>query len=467
MLFLACVAGNDGSDDAGKDKVNPDDSASPDTLVHALEVSLATIPTVLHVSWTTDAASTGTVTARFGEEEVRVSDATLTTDHRVTVTGLPPITEVDVSVAVDGSPERARADITTGPSPAWVPEFVYAPDVPEQSEGGFTLVPVLLGITGAEIEGGGVVALDRLGRVVWAWPADDAGDPGVPVRARLALDGTSVLYNHSAASVDAPADIVRVALDGGRTDVVEITGGLTDFTEYTPGGYLMLGRDLRLFGDRKILGNTVIEVTPEGEQRTVWSVFDALEPDLSRGYTRSDPWDPTVEDWSHVNGISYDPANEAIYVTVTVNNSVMRIDRATGLQEWTLADEEGDFHTADEHPLLDHPHSVETIRGGLVVFNRGDPLDPTACSEALDITIDFEAGIAQRGWAYEDPGCLLTTFLGSAQRLAGGNTVVTWSTSGQVDEVTPDGEIAWRINAPLGAGIGFTRRVPFLGPDPG
>jgi hypothetical protein len=40
---------------------------------------------------------------------------------------------------------------------------------------------------------------------------------------------------------------------------------------------------------------------------------------------------------------------------------------------------------------------------------------------------------------------------------------VAFTNSGQLDEVTPAGELAWRGSAPIGTGFGFAERVPRLG----
>ena len=46
--------------------------------------------------------------------------------------------------------------------------------------------------------------------------------------------------------------------------------------------------------------------------------------------------------------------------------------------------------------------------------------------------------------------------MGDVYRLPNGNTLITWSALGQIDEVTPDGEVVWRLRSEIGKGFGFT-----------
>ena len=299
------------------------------------------------------------------------------------------------------------------------------------------------------------MALDSLGRVVWAWPTAALALPRTPLRARLSLDGGAILYIHPAGSVTATCQLVRIPLDGESSFVEEVAAGHTDFDEHTPGGYLLLGWEIRDFDGRRLLGDPILEVATDGTQREVFHAFDAFEPNLSRPWGHYYAPHPEVED---------DATEDAIYVTTSFHNGVVKIDRASGATLWTLSDDDDTgFVNRDEERLLFNPHSVEPIEGGVVLFNRGNFSASDTCSEVVDIARDADAGTAERVWDYEGAECLLTTFLGNAQRLPGGNALATWAVSGQIDEATPAGEVAWCVNLAIGAAMGFAGRVPTLG----
>jgi hypothetical protein len=65
-------------------------------------------------------------------------------------------------------------------------------------------------------------------------------------------------------------------------------------------------------------------------------------------------------------------------------------------------------------------------------------------------------------WSYQSKACYKVYFLGDAERLHNGNTLINWSTSGHLEEVTRAGASVWNLRAQLGAGFGFIDRVQSL-----
>ncbi len=416
-------------------------------------VGTAGMDTVLIARWTTEAPTTGTVHASFGDEVLSFPESEAGTTHEVLLIGVPAATAATVTLE-QGGEELASVDVQTGALPAWVPEMTYTTGTTGFE--GVTLVPIV------PDGGGGVVAVDGKGRVVWSYPPTHSASELI-VRARLSLDGRHVLYNTPADSADAPGAVHRVALLDSSRDTIELTGGHLDFVEPTPGGYATLGWDLRELEGRRFAGDHIVERDPDGTERIVWSVWDWFEPDLERTWPPQYLADPEVEDWSHINGLAYAPDEDAYYVTMTFNDGVARIDRATGALTWVLANSDSDFVWGDDR-LVQQPHGVQRLDdGGLLVFNRGYYGDPGSHSEAVEITLDETAWTADRRWSYADPGGIKVLFLGSAQRLDSGNTLISWSSGGQLDEVTPEGELAARLSTAIGAAVGFCVRVEGLG----
>ena len=68
-------------------------------------------------------------------------------------------------------------------------------------------------------------------------------------------------------------------------------------------------------------------------------------------------------------------------------------------------------------------------------------------------------------WAYTSERDVYSFGLGSVHRKADGNTVVTFSTAGQMDEVDENGELVWRLEASLGTGLGYTTWLETLYPS--
>jgi hypothetical protein len=431
LLFWACTAPDEPTD---------------------LVVGPGAIPPTLEATWTSLEPTLATVETRFGDETLLFTEAVASTTHSVNLFGVPATSPVNVRVLVDDVP-FAEADATSPGLPTWVPDFDFVSDVPEAIAPGLTLVPVFIEM------GGGVVIVDERGRTVWAYPPEDEARELI-FRARLSLDGQHVLYNGQATSAEAPGKITSIALDGSTATSAPITSAHTDFVEYTPGGYVSIGWEIREVEGRKILGDTLVERSPEGVERRLWSTWDSFEPDMTQTYPNLYAADPEVEDWSHVNGLHYDPTEDALYATMTFNNGVAKVDRASGELVWVLSNVDGDF-TLETPDLLQLPHSVELLdNGNLLVFNRGQLGTVDGYSHVDELVVDQEARTASEAWSYTDPDRLLVAFLGSAQRLENDNTLITWTSAGKLNEVTQDGAVAWQISTSIGAGFGFSSRYP-------
>ncbi len=66
--------------------------------------------------------------------------------------------------------------------------------------------------------------------------------------------------------------------------------------------------------------------------------------------------------------------------------------------------------------------------------------------------------------AAEDAYFVSLPLLGNAQRLPDGNTLLVFSSAGEMNEVSPSGDVMWRLNLDLGAAFGFSERIDSLYP---
>lgn len=418
-----------------------------DAWFETLEASLTEIPTVAEVRWETPEAVDSEVRFEVDGETREVEAEPDETDHQVILLGLPPSSTVTWQVFASGTCSTPRS-LETGSLPSDLPTLTLS-EVDEDALSGW-ITTVLL-----DAWGGYAVILDDQGRFTWWYPAATTTTQAV-----LSRDGTAVLFNEKAQAEDEPGRIWRVDLDGRQIESILMDGIHTDFEELPDGGYAALGWDVRTFeheGEtRKILGNTIEEMNADGEVHTVWNVFDDFEPNLDEQYDANCfyPADCDVEDWSHVNSLSYDADEDVYYVTIGHLGGIGRIDRATGELAWVLSSTSKDFDIGNDQSLLSSPHSASPLEDDrLLVFNRY--LDAGGCSEATEIAVDPDAGEAERTWSYTDPECLNVSTLGDAQRLANGNTLVVWSSAGQVDQVNPEGESVWQVSLDVGSAFGF------------
>ena len=73
----------------------------------------------------------------------------------------------------------------------------------------------------------------------------------------------------------------------------------------------------------------------------------------------------------------------------------------------------------------------------------------------LEYDFDPDAGLAEEIWSYSPTPSIYSFVLGDVARMDDGDTLVTWSASGQIDRVTADGEATWTLNTPVGYVLGF------------
>ena len=97
--------------------------------------------------------------------------------------------------------------------------------------------------------------------------------------------------------------------------------------------------------DKHVVGDKVIEFTREGEIVWEWDSFDHLDP-YRIGYDALDAyWHvrgfPDHGDWTHCNGVCYDPADNSVILSLRLQDCVIKIDRRSGEIKWILGDHEG------------------------------------------------------------------------------------------------------------------------------
>jgi len=418
----------------------------------------AKFPTVINLSWKTASPTRGTV--RFGLtpglEMPTLSSSGLSTTHSVVLKGLPAASKVSYRLEVksaSGACHRAAASVTTGPLPADLPQLILDTSIPAEAAGGFTVVPVI----GAQESW--VVILDSKGQVVWSYKSY-----GHFSRARLSLDRKAILVSHSGSGEKVPGQIIRVPLDGSPETETSINGIHTDFLEVEKGTYAALSKEVRTYngGTRKLLGETIVEVSAEGgPAKVVWRAFDNFVPDLTRNYPKGQyiP-DPQVESWSHVNSLSYAAKERAYFTTARELNAVIKVSRDTGKTLWTLGNGNvSSINTGNDKTMVDGPHSAVHLEDGVLVFNNGDAM-ASKCSSVTEMEI--KNGAAKKTWSYIPTPCHKVLFLGNAERLANGNTLVNWTTSGRIEEVTRAKKLVWGVHTAIGAGFGFATRVKSL-----
>ncbi len=203
------------------------------------------------------------------------------------------------------------------------------------------------------------------------------------------------------------------------------------------------GRYLPELGPEPILEDFVSVLSPGGQELRRISVLRAvLGSDARALYEGSRK---KRGDIFHTNSLSLlrgrapDPAFAAgrLLLSSRTLSAVMVLDPLTERVVWWRT---GEFRQLHDPQILDD--------GSLLLF---DNLGPTGERSAVR---QYRLPGMDPIWRYEggDEGPLFSRFLGTAQRLPNGNTLITASSPGRALEVTPAGERVWEYTNPHRAG---------------
>jgi hypothetical protein len=415
------------------------------------EVSTA-VSTVVTVSWSPTSPGTGWVEFQHGTQAPASIDPA--GGAQAILLGLTAETTVPLQVFHDDGEQVWCSDtqaVTTGTLPAGLPTLTISAQDRAQAAEGYILMP----IQGETL--GWRTIVNRDGAYVW-YHRNDA------IRMWLSQDRQHILSLDNTYQADDPERagvFERISLDGRTTVSIEVPGAHSDVVEVEEGVYATFGWDLRPSGDgRTIHGETIQEFSSDGEPTVVWSLFDDLTPDLEQIR-----WTENSGVWAHLNHLHYAPEEDAYYVSARNIMSVMRIDRATGRMTWHLGPG-GDIQVPGKDPgwLLFNPHSAIPTDRGVLLFDTSSDLSG-GCSAASEFAIDLEERTASHLWMYTTEDCLTSSYLGNALELDNGNRMLVLTMNTQIDEVTPDRDLVWRLEAPSGHLIRYTTWEQSLYPD--
>ena len=160
-------------------------------------------------------------------------------------------------------------------------------------------------------------------------------------------------------------------------------------------------------------------------------------------------------DWTHGNSATFNPLDGCVYYSARHISRVTRIDWATKQvvynMGWDLPS--GDATFGDN--LFSYQHAPQLLpNGNMVLFDNGNylfPLTDPRQSAAIELAFDDPDNptSAQVVWRYDlvddlgDPW--LSPFLGDADRLANGNTLLTDGPDTALYEVDANSQLVWKI----------------------
>jgi outer membrane protein assembly factor BamB len=127
-----------------------------------------------------------------------------------------------------------------------------------------------------------------------------------------------------------------------------------------------------------------------------------------------------------------------ILASLRSTSAVIIISRQTGEVIWHL----------DSTVVAQQHCASELADGSILIFDNGTfrHHESATYSRVIQVSREDKAIV----WEYRDPHPMtfFTPFMGGAQRLRGGNTLITEAAFGRIFEVTEKGEIVWEYVNP-------------------
>ena len=387
------------------------------------------MPTLAQVTWTTGDEVASQVHFGAGSDLSLVTPLDdPATEHHALLLGLPPSTSASFQV-VAGDDASELMTVETGALDDVFPDFT----LDGEGLGQFMLTP-LYAPEGAD----GPVILDGAGRKVWQY-----SDPrGLYVtRVRVARDGSGIIYNSSDLNGhdDETQELVWVSWEGEelRSEQVYLMGH--DFVEKADGTLVTVAFEER----EDVVGTKLVEIATDGTQTDTWSSWDCFDPQV---HTHEE----MAMGWTFANAMDYDEQADVYTLSLRNFGAIISVDGASGTCDWVLGDVAGTIDITGA--TFEHQHQFEHTGDTMLVFdNDGQP----GRSRVIEYDFDPAAGVATEVWSHSFD--TWNAVLGDVHRLDNGDTLAVWGMHGQVDRITPGGDIATHLATDEpGTVIGFT-----------
>ena len=329
--------------------------------------------------------------------------------------------------------------LVTGPTSNSIPSITHPTNTEGATKTGFIITSAGIGGAGGFAGGGSgqpAFIFDMDGDPVW-W----SSAPSQCSRALMDWEGKNMWMMEL--NVDGGGgELRRVSMDG--MDVENAVQGLSnahhDFT-VLPGG--IVATVLWTSGGES--ASDLVERSPDGTIKKVVTLNSSIYAQGQIGF--------------HANSILYHPSDDTYTISDRYPNLYVKLSRA-GQLLWQFGGSNpvGEFISGGSWQVNHGHHLLDD--GTMLIFNNGSG---TGSSPVIGFQLNADTTkTATEVFRYSSSSN--SPVLGDVQRLPNGNTLVTYSTSGIIHEVTPDGTLVQVFQ--MGS-VGYSMwRETLYGPPP-
>jgi len=307
---------------------------------------------------------------------------------------------------------------------------------------------------------GALVVVDDHGRIVWRYESDSR-IAGVDQFA----DGNILFHRADSRTleIDLLGNVVNQWYAARNPELTSSAGVAIDVQtlhhqphEMPNGNFLALTANARLVKgyyddafdlskrrDRMVMGDDIIEIDrTTGKVLWRWSAWDHIDP-FRIGYEATNAYWPTRgfpdhADWTHGNGVTYDPSDDSVLASFRTQEAILKIDRKSGEVRWILGRPGGWGKLESKvlrpvgEPFLwpSHQHNPHISAWGTIVvydngFLRARPPEPhtppeKSFSRAVEYTVDEKSMSVRQMWSSHDgpdPDSCFSWAMSDASRL--------------------------------------------------
>lgn len=433
--------------DQAHDTAQPDTTEPASVVVSDVNITMSeAIGTVAQVTFA--AAGEGSGVVVFGEEggaSYRVSAAAQDDGTwRAVLVGVPADASGWLQVGLDDVLDETVHTYQTQSAPTWLQTELTGT---VETEGFYALA--VMG------EAKGIVIVTSDGRPVWWWPAPKQTS-SILSRVQLSADHSTVWLNaFTIESYDADDDggqLIAVALDGSSEEVISLPTTHHDFLVRSDDTIAIAMLDDREVNGRIVRGDAIVEIAPSGEQRTVWSSWDAI-PYSGQQSSPSD-W------WTMLNHLQWDAASNDYVASLKNMTTLVRVDGETGETEWIMSTDTS-FATLVPDDSFYHQHGLHISSDDELLLFDND--GARGHSRVIRMALDMDAQRAETLAIYD--GDVASLIMGDVVEVDSGNLLICYSSEARLDETTAAGEVISQLSFPNMVNVGYIEHLPAIGAD--
>ncbi len=354
------------------------------------------------------------------------------------------------------------AKVTTDDLPSGIPSFDSTIDVTLAGLGPYLLTSAISAVPGDTI----VMIVTTDGRPVWYW---QPGDGVVPAARYDAVTGQiygtgfdersgAYAYVFTLPIAGPGVKPTKTEVDWAHHDAVMLDDRADESSIGTIAVPVTVFQDVTVDGTtQSVAGDEVVEVAADGSQTTVWSAFDHLTPAVDDSWNIS-PFPSHQPDWTHANGLYYDPSEAAYYLSLWGPHQVVKIDRATGETVWNMGGPENEFDFGTDAGFGPQ-HAPDFSNGKLRIF---DNRNATLGSRACEYTVNENARTATLDWSFSPDTTQWALVLGDVNVRDDGSHLLGWGSSGDIFSVDADNHLAGFLALSKALAIGQVTEIAVL-----